>query len=165
MKIKEFIDKHKTLMEIARFVIVGGIATVIDFVCMSIFIYLFNMETYGYNIINVVFSKGDATVWSVVVGTGVGFVISLVFNYLASIFFVFSDNGFAKTKKGAVAFVLLAVAGLGIHTLFMYIGYDLLHINEWIVKIALTLIVMVFNYVTRKFLIFKSDNKETLEKE
>ena len=42
-------------------------------------------------------SRGEASVWSVVVGTGVGFIISLVFNYLASVFFVFQNNTFAKT--------------------------------------------------------------------
>ena len=113
------------------------------------------MEAYGYSLINVFFSKGEATAWSVVVGTGVGFTISLGFNYLLSIIFVFQeDTDFAKTTTGAIAFILLALIGLGIHTLFMYIGYDLLHINEWVIKIFLTLVVMVFNYITRKKLIF-----------
>lgn len=154
--IKEFFRKHKTLAEIARFVIVGGVATIIDFLCMSLFIYVFNLKAYNYNLINVFFSKGNASAWSVVVGTGVGFTISLGFNYLLSILFVFQNNNkFARTAKGAVAFTVLALVGLGIHTLFMYIGYDLLHINEWIVKIFLTIVVMVFNYITRKKLIFK----------
>ena len=159
----KFLKEHKTLAEIARFVIVGGIATIIDFFCMSLFIYFFNMEAYGYSLLNVFFSKGTATAWSVVVGTGVGFIISLGFNYLLSILFVFqNDTDFAKTTKGALAFAILALIGLGIHTLFMYIGYDLLHINEWIVKILLTLVVMVFNYITRKKLIFV-DKSNTAE--
>ena len=162
----KFFKEHQTLAEIARFVIVGGFATVIDFFCMSLFIYFFNMPGYDYNLFYVFISKGTASAWSVVVGTGVGFVISLVFNYLLSIIFVFQNNNdFAKTTKGALAFVILAVVGLGIHTLFMYIGYDLLHINEWIVKIFLTLVVMVFNYITRKKLIFvdKTSNTPTNE--
>lgn len=159
----KFLKEHKTLAEILRFVIVGGIATVIDFFCMSLFLYFCNMEAYDHNLLYVFFSKGEASAWSVVVGTGVGFVISLFFNYLLSIIFVFQNNDFAKTTKGMIAFVVLAIAGLGIHTLFMYIGYDLLHINEWIVKIFLTLVVMVFNYVTRKKLIFVDKPTENLE--
>ena len=37
----------------------------------------------------------------------------------------------------------------------MYLGYDLLHIDEWIVKIFLTAVVLVYNYLTRKFFIFR----------
>lgn len=158
-----FLKEHKTIAEILRFLIVGGLATIIDFFCMSLFLYIFNLEAYDHNLLNVFFSRGEASAWSVVVGTGVGFVISLVFNYLLSILFVFQNNKFAKTTKGAIAFVVLAVAGLGIHTLFMYIGYDLLHINEWFVKIFLTIVVMVFNYITRKKLIFVDKSDSTTE--
>ena len=42
----KFLKEHKTLAEILRFVIVGGIATVIDFFCMSLFLYFCNMEAY-----------------------------------------------------------------------------------------------------------------------
>ncbi len=158
--IKDFFDKHKTLGEILRFLIVGGTATVIDFLTMSLFIYIFNAPSYNNNLFNVFLSRGTASAWSVIVGTGVGFVVSLVFNYLASVFFVFSSNGFAKTKKGILFFVVFSLIGLGIHTLFMYIGYDLLNINEWVVKIVLTIVVMGFNYITRKNLIFKDDKVE-----
>ena len=161
--IKSFFNNHKTLAEIFRFLLVGGTATVIDFFCMSLFIFIFNAPGYNNSLINVFLSRGEASVWSVVVGTGVGFIISLIFNYLASVFFVFQNNTFAKTKLGAIFFTILAVAGLGIHTLFMYVGYDLLHINEWVVKITLTLVVMVFNYLTRKFLIFKKENNGVKE--
>ncbi len=163
--IKSFFNNHKTLAEIFRFLLVGGTATVIDFFCMSLFIFLFNAPAYNNNLINVFLSRGEASVWSVVVGTGVGFIISLVFNYLASVFFVFQNNTFAKTKLGALFFAVLAGVGLGIHTLFMYVGYDLLHINEWVVKIVLTIVVMAFNYLTRKFLIFKKDNMVAEENE
>ena len=159
--IKQFFEKHKTLGEIARFLIVGGLATVIDFFCMSLFIYIFNAPRYDNSLINVFLSRGEASVWSVVVGTGVGFTISLIFNYMLSVLFVFSNNTFAKTPKGAIAFAVLSACGLGIHTLFMYVGYDLLHINEWVVKVTLTLVVMVFNFTTRKFLVFKKDNAQT----
>lgn len=159
-KIKSFFESHKRLGEITRFVIVGGCSTIIDFVAMSLFIFLFNLEVYDHSLIAVFLSSGKASSWSVVVGTGVGFVVSLIFSYLLSTFFVFENSGYAKTVKGASVYAILSIIALGMQTLFMYIGYDILGFNEWILKILITLITMTFNYLTRKKFIYV-DKRET----
>lgn len=159
---KKFLENHPKLYEIIRFVLVGGLATIIDFLCMCLFIYIFNSSIYN-NIIEVFISKSQASSWSVVVGTGVGFVISLVVNYILSLLFVFktgSQN--ARTTRGAILFLGLSLVALGIQTLLMYIGYDILGLNKWFLKVIITIITMVFNYVTRKKLIFV--NKNNIEK-
>jgi len=93
------------------------------------------------------------------VGTALGFSISLVFNYILSLLFVFEEKGEGKTVKGATLFVLLSLVGLIIHMVGMYLLYDLAKLNEWGIKIFLTLVVLIFNYLTRKFLIFKNNDK------
>lgn len=141
--------------EIFRFLVTGCIATLIDFVVMSMFIYL--TSSFLFNSFLDVFLHGKqlAPTYIVVIGTGLGFVISLIFNYILSCCFVFKNNEKAKTKKGFALFTLLSLVGLSIHLLGMYIGYDLLGVNEWIIKIILTFVVLFFNYITRKKLIFK----------
>lgn len=47
-----------------------------------------------------------------------------------------------------------------IHILGMYVGFDVLHINEWIVKIVLTIIVLIYNYITKRLIIFKRSVSE-----
>lgn len=42
----------------------------------------------------------------------------------------------------------------------MYVGFDVLHINEWIVKIVLTIIVLIYNYITKRLIIFKRSVSE-----
>lgn len=42
----------------------------------------------------------------------------------------------------------------------MYVGFDVLHINEWIVKIVLTIIVLIYNYITKRLIIFKCSVSE-----
>ena len=98
---------------------------------------------------------------STIIGTGVGFILGLVFNYIFSIIFVFDEKGKSKSVGGFFLFAILSLIGLGIHLIGMYLGYDLMHMNEWIVKIVLTLVVLVYNYLTRKLLLFK----KTKEKE
>lgn len=84
----------------------------------------------------------------------ISFVVSLIFNYILSIKWVF-DVTKKQTYKEVVIFVVLSVIGLGINELIMYLGVDNLNIHYMIVKLAATFIVMVWNFVTRKIFIEK----------
>jgi putative flippase GtrA len=54
-------------------------------------------------------------------------------------------------------FALLALVGLGIHVFGMWLFNTVLSVNPWIVKIALTIVVLVWNYLSRKFILFRKD--------
>lgn len=155
---KNFNEKHKRFCEIARFVIVGGLATIIDMFVMGVVLYLFDSSLYP-KFYNVWIGGGDPSTIATVVGTGLGFTISLVFNYILSVIFVYEDKGNSKSVKGATLFVVLSVIGLLINMGGMWLGYDICGINEWITKIIMTLVVLVYNYVTRKIFIFKKDEE------
>lgn len=162
--IKKLIDKYPRLWEIFKFLFTGGVATIIDYLIMALVLYIWQPSLYS-GFFDVIFGNKEPDAWATVVGTGVGFSISAIFNYLFSILIVFtlSDTSKAKTKTGFIVFYSLALAGLGIHLLGMYLGYTVLDINEWIVKIILTVVVLIFNYVTRKLILFK-DKKKSEEK-
>lgn len=83
----------------------------------------------------------------------ISFAISLAFNYYLSVKWVFDAK--KQTKKEVIIFVVLAVVGLGINEILLYIGVDLLHIHELIVKLVSTIIVMIYNFITRKLIIEK----------
>ena len=123
---------NRLIKQIMRFGIVGGIAFVIDY---SIFAILTIIGCH-YLIAQII-----------------SFTISLIFNYIASIKWVF--NAKKQTTKDIVVFVLLSVVGLGINELLLYIGVDKMHIHELIVKLFATAVVMVFNFITRKLIIEK----------
>lgn len=141
-------------MEIVRFGVVGVLATVVDMAAMGVVLYLFEPSLYPH-FYNVWYGGGEPSTLATVVGTGTGFVLGLFVNYFLSVLFVFSEKGKSKSVYGFTVFAILSAIGLGIHLVGMYIGYDLLGINEWIVKIILTAIVMVYNYVSKKLLLFK----------
>ena len=136
-------------MEIVRFVIVGGLATLADMLVMGVVLYAFDSALYPH-FYNVWYGGGQPSTLATVVGTGAGFLTGLVINYVLSVIFVFNEKGKSKSAYGFIVFTVLSAVGLGIHLGGMYIGYDLLHINEWIVKIILTAVVMVYNYVSKK---------------
>ncbi len=82
----------------------------------------------------------------------ISFTVSLAYNYILSIFWVF-DVKRKQTIKEVTVFVILSIFGLGINQLVMYLGVDLLHIYYMLCKVLATGIVMVYNFITRKIFI------------
>ena len=164
--IQNFVNKYPRLAEIMRFLIVGGLATVVDYLFMGVILYCFNPSLYPH-FYNVWIGGQKPSTLATVIGTGVGFVAGLIFNYIFSIIFVFHEKGESRSAKGFILFSLFAFGGLLIHLVGMYLGYDVLHINEWVVKTFFTLVVLVYNYITRKLFIFKpkAQSKTTPETE
>ena len=164
-KIKElmtsFEQKHPRLWEIFKFLIVGGFATLIDMLVMAAVIYFINAKVFSYNFFNVILEsskrKNEILAYSSILGTGLGFLLGLVFNYIMSVKFVFSHKEYAKTVNGALLFTVLSVIGFFIHLLGMWLFFEILKVNYWLVKIIITVVVLVFNYITRKVFIFRAD--------
>lgn len=152
--LKKLNEKHPLFMEIVRFLIVGGIATVADMLAMGVVLYLFDASLYPH-FYNVWYGGGEPSTLATVVGTGAGFLVGLVINYVCSVLFVFTHKGESRSVYGFALFTVLSAVGLAIHLVGMYVGYDLLDIDEWIVKIVLTIVVMIYNYVSKRLLLFR----------
>lgn len=118
------------LGQIASFGVVGVIAFVIDYGLMVLL-----TEVFGVNYL---------------LSTTISFVVSVIFNYLASMRFVFAHRDGMSRRREFVVFVALSVVGLGLNDLLMWVGQDLLGIDYRFTKIVVTGIVMVYNFVTRK---------------
>ena len=153
-KVTKLFKDKPVLGEIVRFIIVGGIATVVDFLCMGLLMYLMQKDIYS-SFINVFINAPTPSTLATILGTSFGFVCGLIVNYILSILFVFNEKGNSKSTKGFIIFTVLSVIGLGINILGTFIGFDLLHINQWLVKIIMTIIVLIYNYISKKLVLFK----------
>lgn len=152
---KNFKEKHSRLAEIIRFIFFGGIATVVDWLVMGVCLYIFDPSLYP-KFYNVWVGKiGEPETIATIVGTGAGFLVSLVVNYILSVTFVYEDKGSSKTTKGRILFAVLSAIGLLLNVIGMWFGRDVCKINEWLVKFIMTIIVLIYNYITRKIFIFK----------
>lgn len=154
-KYKTFANEHKTASEIIRFIICGGIATVIDMFVMGVVMYLMQPNIYD-TFLNVFINTPTPSTLSTVIGTGIGFLSGLVVNYVLSILFVFNEKGKSKSTKGFIIFAILSTIGLGINLAGMYIGFDLLGWDQWLVKVIVTIIVLIYNYISKRLLLFKN---------
>jgi len=120
--------------QIFKFGIVGGLAFIIDYTILYLLTEFLNI----YYLVSSVIS----------------FVISLVFNYILSIYWVF-DVKKKQTYKEVLLFAILSTIGLLINQLCMWIGVEFLHIYYMITKLVSTIIVMIYNFITRKIFIEK----------
>ncbi len=144
-------EKRRKLLslfwEFFRYAVVGGIAFLADYGTLFLFQEL-------------ILTGG--TPWELFISTAAGFIVGLIVNYVLSLTFVFrrKDNcGSGKSVAAFLIFTVVGVIGLGLTELIMYLGTELLHISYLIVKIAAAAIVLVWNYVGRKVLIFDRKGK------
>ncbi len=129
----------KLIAQIMKFGVVGVICFFIDY---GLMIFL----TEAMNI-------------SYLISSGISFTVSVIVNYILSLKYVFvAEEGNNKIVEFLI-FVLLSTIGLGINQLLMWICVERLNIFYMISKIAVTGIVMVYNFITRKLILEKKDEK------
>ena len=124
------LKNNKLLLQIFKFIIVGGTATVIDFVVLFIL-----KEFIGLNEI---------------VANTISFTVSVIYNYIASVKWVFDVDQDKNKSKQFITFIIFSIIGLLINNLILWICRDKLSIYYLIGKAIATGIVMVFNFITRK---------------
>jgi putative flippase GtrA len=84
------------------------------------------------------------------VSATISFTVSVIFNYLASMRYVFTHKEGLSRHHEFIIFVVLSVIGLLLNDLFMWFGTGLFGVSYLITKIIATAIVMVYNFITRK---------------
>lgn len=84
------------------------------------------------------------------ISTTIGFVVSVIFNYMASMRFVFTHKEEMSRRREFIIFIVLSVLGLLLNNVLMFIFVDLVHVDYRISKVFATAVVMVYNFVTRK---------------
>ena len=156
--------KKQLFWEIFRFLLVGGTATVVDYIVY----YLFRQWILPPTLVD----GAVWNTWSLILSTAFGFCVGLVVNWLLSVKFVFQavkNKEESSSKKSFVVFTIIGLIGLAITEIGMHLLVSLLPMfsflgttaflglpwKEWLAKVIMTCLVLVFNYVCRKKFIFK----------
>ena len=123
----------KLIEQILKFGVVGIIATVIDFGVLYVLSQPLGMDP--------------------VISAGISFCVSLVFNYVASMRYMFTHREDMSRSREFVIFLVLSLIGLAINEAIMAAGVAVLGNSALAVmgtKVLATAIVMVWNFVSRK---------------
>lgn len=124
---------RKLLEQILKFGVVGFLAFLIDYGILMLLSQVFGIDP--------------------VIAAAISFIISLVFNYLASMRYVFSHRDDMSSSHEFVLFLGLSVVGLAINEAIIWIGTTILGTSGLMVtitKVVATAVVMVWNFVSRK---------------
>lgn len=127
----------KLLEQIMRFGVVGILAFIIDYTVLLVL-----TEVAGIHYL---------------ISSAAAFVVSVMFNYIMSVAFVFETD--KNRSKGAefTLFALMSAGGLGINQLMMWLLSDLMFIPYQLSKVLTTGVVMVYNFVTRKLFLERKE--------
>ena len=122
---------NNLLMQLFKFGLVGVVATVLDF----LFLFLLT-DVFGIYYL---------------LSAAVSFVLSTLFNYVASMRFVFNSK-FTKDEKTKelLLFTILSVIGLLLNQFLMWLFVEKIALYYMLAKIVATFFVMMWNFVSRK---------------
>ena len=124
---------RKLIEQILKFGVVGIVAFLIDYGVLMLLSQLLGMDP--------------------VLSAGISFCVSVVFNYVASMRFVFTHRDDMSRQREFAIFIVLSVVGLIINELCMIAGVSVLGDSALAVtatKVFATAVVMVWNFVSRK---------------
>ena len=125
------------LIKFFRYAFVGGIAFVVDYMLFVI--------------VSLILPD---TKLSVVLATTAGFIMGLITNFILSKKFVFTEEAVVKnTTAEFTAYTIIGIIGYFLNILLMMLFIKI--INKYVAKIIVSAIVLVYNYLARKILLYK----------
>ena len=129
-------DVKALMTQLFRYGIVGGIAFVVDYGSLWL---LTEVGGLHYTL-----------------SAAIAFLLGLICNYVLSTRWVFGESRLRNRWAEFAAFAVIGVVGLGLNELIMWSFTDLLGFHYMLSKVVSTVIVFFWNFLARRFLVFKS---------
>lgn len=131
-KLLSLLRGNSRLMELIRFGVTGGVCFVVEFAFLTLFVEVLHMPV----------------LWA----TALAFLISVAVNYALCVKWVFTGakGGDSRVK---VQFLITSGMGLGLNELLMWLMNIRLGVQYQIAKVIATLLVMVWNYITKRLVL------------
>ena len=122
--------------QLLRYAVVGGISFIVDYGSLWL----------------LTEKAGVPYLWS----AALAFILGLVCNYMLSTRWVFGESRISNAWGEFAAFAVVGVVGLGLNELIMFGCTEWIGLHYMISKIVSTVIVFFWNFLARRFLVFKS---------
>lgn len=113
-----------------KFGVVGVTAFIIDYALLALLTEVFGLHY--------------------LISATISFTVATIFNYLASMRYVFTHKEELSRRREFIIFFVLSAIGLVLNNICMWAGVELLGIHYLIVKIGAGIIVSIWNFTTRK---------------
>lgn len=127
-------DTDNIFIQFFRYLFVGGFAFLVDFFLLYFF--------------------SDVCGIYYLISAALSFIISLIVNYLISVYWVFNKNKIDNKLVEFGVFSLIGVVGLIFTEIILYLCTDVFGIYYLVSKIIATAIVMFWNFLARRFMFY-----------
>lgn len=121
--------------QIFKFILVGGFCASIEFITFNLLIRFTPIEYLVANVISIL--------------------IAIVINYILSRAFVFEKSRQSKRNE-FISFVLFSFVALALNQFILWVFFEVIRLDIQLSKALAILIVALFNYFTKKHIVFKS---------
>lgn len=123
------------LVQLFRYVIVGGLSFIVDYGLL----YVLTEYVGLYYIVSATLS----------------FIVGLTVNYYISVRWVFGQSKLQNKPVEFSIYAIIGIIGLLFNNILMYIFTDLFHVYYLFSKLITAAIVLIWNFVGRKYILFK----------
>jgi len=133
-KLKEIYQKHK---QVITYIIFGGLTTLVNFV----------VYYPAVNLLHIHYMAAQVIAW----------IIAVLFAYVVNKIYVFDSKTTEKKTiaKELISFFTVRLFSFAVESAILFVLTDVMLISENISKIPASVITVVMNYVTGKFIVFK----------
>jgi len=121
------------------YIFFGGVTTLVNWLCFYVCAHLLDLGT--------------------VVSNVIAWILSVAVAYLTNRKWVFESRaaGMRRVVKEVAGFTVSRLVTLGVETLLMWITVDVCGWNDLVMKIVVSIVVVVMNYIFSRFLVFKPE--------
>ncbi|MBU4332084.1 GtrA family protein [Patescibacteria group bacterium] len=131
-----YIQTHHKLKQFIKFAIVGACCAVIDF---GIYLILTRFANFNYLIANLI-----------------SFSLAATANFIFNKFWTFRDYAKKRLHVQYIKFIIIAVCGLFLNELILYLLTDKLDLHDILSKTAATVIILSWNFTMQRAWTFKN---------
>ena len=126
---------HIKNIKIFRYLIVGIIASIVDFSVLFTLVNFFSFHWFY--------------------SASLSFILATIVNYYLSITYVFLSGIKFKEREEFLLVFIMSIVGLTLNQAFIYVLYKFAYLNLFYSKVITTGIVFFWNYSSRRYFIFK----------
>ena len=127
---------NNTFLQLIRYTFVGGGAFLVDF--------------------SLLYLLTDKVELNYLLSATIAFIVGLLVNYFLSIYWVFTNSITSNKLLEFLIFALIGGVGLLFTDLFMWIFTSIIGIYYLLSKIVTTIVVYLWNFFARKYIIFNN---------
>ncbi len=150
--IKKIYNWLKNLDYRIKFILVGGLNTIVGVGSYWLVLIIFGVD---------IFENNDGLVLPVIVATIISQILGVINSYLWNKFFTFES--YKKSKIETFKFILVYLTAFAVDYIFKILLRKIEYFNEIIIAIITTLVTMVISFVGQKCFVFKYKKKSKQE--